>query len=539
MTAADVVSALLRANLALSAAILLVMALRAPTRRLFGAEVAYALWLLPLLAAVASVLPARAVLFWPMLLSMQTLTDIDTALVDQPPPGEDHSALIAGLWAAGALLGVLALAVTQARFLGKARAGEIGPALVGVIHPQIVVPTDYYDRFSEDERDLIRMHERVHIARSDSRVNALLAAFRCLNWFNPLAHWAADKVRLDQELACDAAVLRKNPKARRRYAATLLKAQLAEQSPLACAWRADRQHPLELRLKLIAAGTPTGGRRIAGAGLAAGLACGVFYLAWPSLPTATVRHAAPPPGPVILLRAAARLVVIPEDRDSIAATITPGARGTQGLRLRRVGPILVVEDGSPHAGLPSALNAIRCERSPSGPAVRTGDRVTPAADLPVVTARVPLDARVSADGAVFGEVGPSRRLSLFTRGCGDWRLAKAAKSLAIYSDGDGMVDAAGVDWGSLMVHRVGQGRVLVRDGRAPQADIRNAGTGEVTYDGAANELDAAVSGPGMIRVRQVYGRVYGAVWGKGDIAFRRADGQQFCLSCETPPPPED
>ena len=70
-------------------------------------------------------------------------------------------------------------------------------------------------------------------------------------------------------------------------------------------------------------------------------------------------------------------------------------------------------------------------------------------------------------------------------------------------------------------------------------DIRNAGTGEVTYDGAANELDAAVSGPGMIRVRQVYGRVYGAVWGKGDIAFRRADGQQFCLSCETPPPPED
>lgn len=539
MTPADVVSALVRASLALSAAILLVMALRIPTRRLFGAETAYSLWLIPLLATLASILPARAVLFWPMLLSLQTVTDIDTALVDQPAPGEDHSGLIAGLWAAGALAGVLVLAMTQARFLKRAQAGEIGPALVGVIQPQIVVPTDYYDRFSDEERELIRMHERVHIARSDSRVNALLAGFRCLNWFNPLAHWAAAAVRLDQELACDAAVLRKNPKARRRYAQTLLKAQLAEQSPLSCAWPAARQHPLEVRLRLIAANAPSRHRRLTGGAMATALACGVFYLAWPSLPTAGVRNPAPPPGPVILLRASARLIVIPENRADIAATIQPGAHGALGLKLRRVGAILVIEDAAPRTALQAPAHAVSCHRSPSGPAVQDGDHVTSTTDLPLVVARVPLDARISADGAVFGEVGPSRRLSLFTRGCGDWRLAKTASSLSIYSEGDGIVDAAGVDWGSLMVHRVGQGRVLVRDGRAPQADIKNAGSGQVRYDGAANELDAAVSGPGEIRVRQVYGRVFGAVWGKGDIAFRRADGQQFCLSCETPPPLED
>src|SRR5580698_6837415 len=44
--ATDILLTLVRANLAASMAILLVLLVRAPARRLFGAELAYALWLL-------------------------------------------------------------------------------------------------------------------------------------------------------------------------------------------------------------------------------------------------------------------------------------------------------------------------------------------------------------------------------------------------------------------------------------------------------------------------------------------------------------
>ena len=59
MTTADFLIQLGQANLAAGAAILLVLALRAPARRRFGARLTYALWLLPPLAAAATLLPAR------------------------------------------------------------------------------------------------------------------------------------------------------------------------------------------------------------------------------------------------------------------------------------------------------------------------------------------------------------------------------------------------------------------------------------------------------------------------------------------------
>src|SRR5580704_13828906 len=58
MTTADLIVALVRANLAASAAILLVLALRAPARRLFGAHLAYGLWLTVPAAAAGAFTPA-------------------------------------------------------------------------------------------------------------------------------------------------------------------------------------------------------------------------------------------------------------------------------------------------------------------------------------------------------------------------------------------------------------------------------------------------------------------------------------------------
>jgi beta-lactamase regulating signal transducer with metallopeptidase domain len=58
----EILAAILRANLILGVAVLAVLLLRVPFRRLFGAELAYTLWAAPPLATLATLLPARTIL---------------------------------------------------------------------------------------------------------------------------------------------------------------------------------------------------------------------------------------------------------------------------------------------------------------------------------------------------------------------------------------------------------------------------------------------------------------------------------------------
>jgi beta-lactamase regulating signal transducer with metallopeptidase domain len=131
--------------------------------------------------------------------------------------------------------------------------------VVGLISPRIVMPADD-GRFTPEERDLMRAHEREHVARKDTRAVAFIAALQCACWFNPLVHWAAWLLRLDQELACDAAVVRGRPGARGLYARTLLKTQLAGTPlPIGCYWPSRSRHPLEVRLALLKPPPRSGG----------------------------------------------------------------------------------------------------------------------------------------------------------------------------------------------------------------------------------------------------------------------------------------
>ena len=62
---ADLLGLLVRLVLVVSAAIVIVLALRAPMRAAFGARIAYALWLLVPIAALAALMPARLELIEP------------------------------------------------------------------------------------------------------------------------------------------------------------------------------------------------------------------------------------------------------------------------------------------------------------------------------------------------------------------------------------------------------------------------------------------------------------------------------------------
>jgi beta-lactamase regulating signal transducer with metallopeptidase domain len=230
----------------------------------------------------------------------------------------DAVPLLALVWLGGVVAAVAVAAVGQARFQRQARRGRAGPAVVGVFVPRLVVPADFRERYSAQERALIRLHERTHIERGDPRVNAVVALLQAVNWFNPLVHLAAQLVRTDQELACDADVLGPRPKARRGYAQALLKAHTqAGPPPLGCGWG---RHPLEARIAAVAAGEPSEARQLAGLASAWALAALVGVLAWAAQPPRPADAPQPNPyggAPLILVDinpAAGAPVVLPPRR---------------------------------------------------------------------------------------------------------------------------------------------------------------------------------------------------------------------------------
>jgi len=205
-------------------------------------------------------------------------------------------ALIAGLaaWAVGACaMFVMMLRRQQsfARSLGTLvpdsrgfhRSGGVtAPMLVGAWNPRIVVPLDFEERYSPEERELILAHERAHLLRCDVAVNAIAAGWLCLFWFNPLIYWALDWLRIDQELASDAHVLAQRADARRSYADALLKTQLASESgwrvPVGCQWQST--HSLKERIVMLKRPLPGISRQLMGVACLVGLIGSGSYAAW-------------------------------------------------------------------------------------------------------------------------------------------------------------------------------------------------------------------------------------------------------------------
>ena len=289
---ADVLTDLLNLNLVLAGAIAVVMLLRLPTRRLFGARVAYGLWGLPPLAGAAMLLPARVLTLRIPASAPEPAAVASGAMLAVGPAPVDLRPSLAALWLLGAAASLGVLAWRQVRFARAAKAGRAGPAVMGVLRPRVVVPNDFETRYTARERQVVLAHERTHLARRDPWINALMALAACVNWFNPAIHVMSRWLRIDQELACDARVIAAHPQARRAYAEALVKTQLAARSlPLGCHWAA---HPLAQRVKLLSRPAPGPLRRRTGLagvlllGLAAGLA------AWTLRPPRVVLAADPP-----------------------------------------------------------------------------------------------------------------------------------------------------------------------------------------------------------------------------------------------------
>jgi TonB family protein len=83
-----------------------------------------------------------------------------------------------------------------------------GPVLSGIFAPKLLLPEDFFVDYSTRQQELILQHEFVHYRRGDNISNMLLIIFVALFWFNPLVWLAYTAFRRNQELACDAVVLK-------------------------------------------------------------------------------------------------------------------------------------------------------------------------------------------------------------------------------------------------------------------------------------------------------------------------------------------
>ena len=255
--------ALIRAQIAAAAAVLLVVILRPSARRLFGPRRAYGLWAIVPAAAAAAFLPSLA----------------ETMDIGSParPLGVWAGKLIL-LWLAGCAVATAILALRERLFRQKVEQGLAGPAVMGALWPRIVLPSDFAQRFEPREREMITLHERTHINRGDPIANLVIAVAGVLGWCNPMIALASRLVRIDQELACDATVVALRSDIRADYARALMKAQLSVQvSPLACGWAT---HPLILRVSLLNRREPSLHRDIAGFLTMTFLAIMAMVLVW-------------------------------------------------------------------------------------------------------------------------------------------------------------------------------------------------------------------------------------------------------------------
>lgn len=251
----------------------LVLVLRRPVARHFGAQMAYALWAIPL--ARLFMPPLTRTIEMPVS-APSTPEDFmaDSGMIPQadaaasapidamPDAGIIHGLLADADWfAIGVtvwLCGAAIFLITQlSAYLQNRRelledavevarmddirvieiAGISGPFAFGLWRRYIALPIGFTRTYNPMERELALAHERSHHRAGDLWANFAALAMLSLHWFNPIAWMAWRAFRFDQEAACDARVLHRCSAAERTaYARAIAKAAtghtLAFASPL-------------------------------------------------------------------------------------------------------------------------------------------------------------------------------------------------------------------------------------------------------------------------------------------------------------------
>jgi beta-lactamase regulating signal transducer with metallopeptidase domain len=218
----------------------------------------------PLAAAQRALRAARAALARPLNEAAALGDEAGTAL------GVGWLALSAALLALAAATALRARRARRAWHVAQVAEARVrvapgtGPAVLGVLHPEVVVPAWLLDA-PEDEQRLVVMHEREHVRARDPLVLAAGCVAAALVPWSPAAWWMLLRLRAAVELDCDRRVLRRGV-ARHAYGTLLI--SMAGRGPglsLGTPALAGSPSTLERRIRAMNARLPRLARLRAGA----------------------------------------------------------------------------------------------------------------------------------------------------------------------------------------------------------------------------------------------------------------------------------
>jgi beta-lactamase regulating signal transducer with metallopeptidase domain len=349
-----VIAGLVETLVTVTLLMLLVLALRGPVARLFGAGWAYALWAVP---ALRLVLPPLPLISSDISLPAVVATIPAAAAGGAAPlPAEAGAGqwlpLILAVWAGGAVIFLTLQWLAYRSLLHKlhqdgrpgrppshggiptlvSRFAE-GPLALGLIDRRIVLPADFHRRYTPSERRLALDHELTHHRRLDIWWNVAAAVVLAVNWFNPVAWIAFRAFRADQELACDAAVAaRASSDERWDYARALLKAA-SHGGPMPAAALTGAGE-LKRRIRMMRGHKISFARRAGGLGAFAGFALVAFAVGAPAVTQAakdaprqiaSAAHAALPTAVVPAPAAAPAVVRVSAKPRAVRRAVKPAA----------------------------------------------------------------------------------------------------------------------------------------------------------------------------------------------------------------------
>ena len=77
------------------------------------------------------------------------------------------------------------------------------PCVVGWVKPMVLIPVGVLSGLTEDELEMIIIHELAHIRRHDVLINYLQAVMETLFFFNPAVWLISQRIRVEREHCCD------------------------------------------------------------------------------------------------------------------------------------------------------------------------------------------------------------------------------------------------------------------------------------------------------------------------------------------------
>lgn len=530
---------LLTTQLGIAVGVALVMVLRLPTRRWVGPRLAFSLWLLPLLIAGALIAPGpfkMADTGVPVIVpdrpeaQIEASETLDTAPLAQPIEPVAHaeqarfdllswlSSMPEQVWLVVWILGALGMAtllgVRQARFYralhpmrpapefgeGVFRAGSsaIGASLVGVTRPKIIVPADFETRFEPTERQLIVEHEREHRRSGHALFNAVAAVLQALCWMNPAVHLAQRWFRLDQELACDAAVLGRVQNSPRTYGAALLRAQTDMAAPFGCTWRPS--NGLATRIGALGQRAPRGLKRGVGVAVLLVTGFGLAAASWAARPEIQRIELSDAAGNLagdaitsmldrVEVRGIdARLTLIVEPRSDIALEGYPGNVTTQ------------VRDGVQRVQLGEADGEL-CN--------------TTGAPSDTVTIRIPEGLAIDLEGRMQARLHGAGPVVLRATGCGTIQLDAEVESLN--ADLGGSIILRGEAVSGDMIGRGSAGSRILLEEVGGTLAVNTAGGSVVRVESLLSGGRAALSGGSELHVESWRGTLDASLGGSSEV----------------------